>query len=329
MYQNKLSKVYKRLTSTLTEDEKCLYLIRNYDIDSLKKVCQSDKDNYEYKYILDKINKWESTNLIEEMTYIKSIADRLSRAKWALEMYDLYYNDKKRFDMKINKYQRRLIYTTLRVIAPDKAINYKNSIDEECKNLEKEKLKQLQLKCDYYVYQIKNICNGIRTGKLFDGSDFNLLAFWQNIPFKNINTIDKEYIELFPFFKRCGSDIYKYDKAYRDDVFFSKLHMFAIYCCKEEAETLSNYMIEQNIKKPIPLYEFDVINSYEGLRYIIDEDHYIEVEGKDIKMILSIMKTNNYPLIKQVFKLLLDNYMNYLINNNGLNKEIITRSKTL
>ncbi len=204
------------------------------------------------------------------------------------------------------------------------------------RELDIELLKQFnekRKKQKYYanIYTFKNIAYGIKTGKLFDGTPFDLLEFWKLVPFKYSKGIKKDFDE----FAKINPKIF-----FRSNNFFGQVENFINATMPNESKIILGYMRENHIYSYRYVSEEQFRKLYSGIEIIVNNIYGVPTKidnpeealskindnqtdsivgrtvftSKDIDNVLEYMKLHKLPSLIEVFKLVQDKYIKGEIN---------------
>lgn len=151
------------------------------------------------------------------------------------------------------------------------------------------------------LYTMKNIVHGIKTGYLFDGSEFDELKFWRIVPFINRESSNNEFLDL----REIDPNIT------RHHTFNNRLRDFSLRFLLDDHSLICKYLNEYKIVERSVLYFTDDI--YDKVNYQINSR---VVTKKDITLVVNYMRNNNYPMIRRVFALIIHKYFNNEIDIN-------------
>lgn len=150
-----------------------------------------------------------------------------------------------------------------------------------------------------YKENLENIIIGIKTGKLIDGKNFDLVSFWKNIPF----TDSKVAVEEFKDFKTIEEDL-----ELRAPGYLQKIRNFVKITIPKELPTLNKFIVENKISVNIRKVDLEKLNSY---RSIVNGR---EITKDDNNKIINYMINNNIPLIESAYVAVRNKYLNNELN---------------
>lgn len=263
------------------------------------KVKGNYKDYEEYLFELrDLFLKYEENGLFEESREEKKFIlekDGNLDARYLVNAYikDYYSYDLEEFykRYKINRtiFQRAV----LRVQNNDNDL-YKQYLTTENNN----KTKRLVLP----IYSINSIIEGIKTGKTFEGNNFNAIEFYKLAPFKG-KDMDLEMRKLekdFPKLSKLRQFKVEYCKEHEKHSlnYADYLYLFTKCFNEKDADVLRDWMKDKNIKTVTPIYKASTINFYYNVK---DDAEYTMADAEDI---FTFMEENEYPQIKEIYDIL-------------------------
>ena len=281
------------------------------------------KGNIEYFDAIYKLYfKYESLGYFGAACEIKKIEKYLidyPKATYIIKSYialDFNYDFLKfLIDNKITEKEFEFHLKTLEILNPELLEQYKKSCEEK--------------KRQRYLNNIKvceDVANGIRTGYLSDGSEFDILDYWRLMPFKNKPGITAEFLEC----RNIHPNI-EYSPTW-----INRIYNFTKLAVPEDAQIIYNYARENNLWKSTQTTEIDLkqlfgnitrvkrlVTDNEGNLYEIDTNLNLE----DFNNIINYMKVNEVPLMLESFLLVFDRYVNGEINE--LNNNIIKRRRVI
>lgn len=150
-----------------------------------------------------------------------------------------------------------------------------------------------------YKENLENIIIGIKTGKLIDGKNFDLVSFWKNIPF----TDSKVAVEEFKDFKTIEEDL-----ELRAPGYLQKIRNFVKITIPAGLPTLNQFIFENKISVNIRKVDLEKLNSY---RSIVNGK---EITKDDNNKIINYMINNNIPLIESAYVAVRNKYLNNELN---------------
>lgn len=163
------------------------------------------------------------------------------------------------------------------------------------------------------LYTMKNIINGIKTGYLFDGTEFNELEFWRIIPFINRDYGNNELDDL----KEIDC------KVTRHNSFTERVRDFTLHFLPNDHHYICEYLRDNKIQERSILYFDD--NIYTNVNIVINDRI---VTKNDITLVINYIKNNNLPRIRRVLAIILRKYFDneidiYSKNENKMNEKIL------
>ena len=136
-----------------------------------------------YNYYL----KYEQSGLINTINDYFDYKDYYKCYNYSKFVIEKYINDKSSYKFSDFLFELGIDNNTF-----DYCVNVIEELDvglyNKYLNKKKNSVKEYQ---DYIYYNISNIINGIKTGKLFDGTKFNKKKFWELVPFKDCENFDR------------------------------------------------------------------------------------------------------------------------------------------
>lgn len=278
-------------SSNSSNDKELTYILD--DIFSKQEETIKEIENVYFEY--------ESSGLLKKAKTNDKYLLRLAGNRDAREVILSYINDENSYDKDafLNKHKLR-------------AIDFETSVDivkKYSKDLYKEYLRISDInkykKIVVPIYNVFQIIEGIKTGKTLEGKKFDKYEFYKLAPFKEknfdaeIKYLSKDYPNLSIFEK------YKQDlKAKKENdsiqiTYADNLYIFT--CCfanRRNAETLRDWMSENNIKNLTPIFRFATVYCY------LNGSSEEFFDYKDANEIFDIIEENNYPKIYEVFNML-------------------------
>lgn len=273
-----------------------------------------------YQILLD----YEKRGLFENLKRTKSTEPHLNRYEKAEEVILCYMESNPFYntydflkEMEITKKELDSYLKTLKVLNPKLLEAYKT---KKAENIIKRYNKNL--------YDCMDIANGIRTGKLFDGTPFDILEFWKRIPFKlddGTRNEFKEYNELNNNIAWGNNCIRRVDNFTRSII-------------PRDNQTILNYAKSNNLHKANYITENYLIYKHETTtklrKYIVDETGNksitsdITLTGDDYNNMIKYIIINEYPLIHEVLQIVEKKYLNGEIDLEELDNQEINNLYT-
>src|SRR5574344_41648 len=272
-----------------------------------------------YTILLDYQNK----GIIDNVNYIIKMESYLNNFKYAKSIIEYYLSSEYKQDS---------------VLFEELGID-QNTFDfciETIKNLDVNLINQFnekRKKQKYFanIYTFKNIAFGIRTGKLFDGTPFDLLEFWKLVPFKYSKGIKKDFDE----FKALNPEIF-----FRSDNFYGQIENFTKATMPDESKTILGYMKHNRIYSYRYVSEGQFRKLYSGISIIVNNIYGIPTKidcpdeaikkindnqadtivgrttftSDDANNVIEYMKLHKLPSLIEVFKLVQEKYVRGEIN---------------
>ena len=263
------------------------------------KVKSSYEDYREYLFDLrDLFLKYEENGLLEEAKREKSFILEKDGNLDSRYLVNAYINDYYSYDLD-EFYKRYKINRTifkravLRVQNNDKDLYEKYLI-----TFNNNKTKRLVLP----IYNINSIIEGIKTGKTYDGKNFDIFEFYKITPFKNkdidleMRTLEKDFPKLSKL-RQFKVDYCK-DNSKHSLNYADYMYLFTKCFNEKDAELLKTWMDDNNVKTITPIYRASTVNFY----YNTPEDSEYTME--DAEAVFDIMEENEYPKIKEIYDIL-------------------------
>ena len=263
------------------------------------KVKSSYEDYREYLFDLrDLFLKYEENGLLEEAKIEKSFILEKDGNLDSRYLVNAYINDYYSYDLD-EFYKRYKINRTifnravLRVQNNDKDLYEKYLI-----TFNNNKTKRLVLP----IYNINSIIEGIKTGKTYDGKNFDIFEFYKITPFKNkdidleMRTLEKDFPKLSKL-RQFKVDYCK-DNSKHSLNYADYMYLFTKCFNEKDAELLKTWMDDNNVKTITPIYRASTVNFY----YNTPEDSEYTME--DAEAVFDIMEENEYPKIKEIYDIL-------------------------
>ena len=263
------------------------------------KVKSSYEDYREYLFDLrDLFLKYEENGLLEEAKIEKSFILEKDGNLDSRYLVNAYINDYYSYDLD-EFYKRYKINRTIFNRAVLRVQNNDKDLYEQyLVTFNNNKTKRLVLP----IYNINSIIEGIKTGKTYDGKNFDIFEFYKITPFKN-KDIDLEMRTLekdFPKLSKLRQ--YKVDFCRENNKralnYADYMYLFTKCFNEKDAELLKTWMDDNNVKSITPIYRASTVNFY----YNTPED--AEYTMEDAEAVFDIMEENEYPKIKEIYDIL-------------------------
>lgn len=315
--------------------EKALHICKIYDSPEkfrkafglIKKFGEKDPMFMEYVPRIEEIYTilldYQNKGIIDNVNYIIKMESYLNNFKYAKSIIEYYLSSEYKQDS---------------VLFEELGID-QNTFDfciETIKNLDVNLINQFnekRKKQKYFanIYTFKNIAFGIRTGKLFDGTPFDLLEFWKLVPFKYSKGIKKDFDE----FKALNPEIF-----FRSDNFYGQIENFTKATMPDESKTILGYMKHNRIYSYRYVSEGQFRKLYSGISIIVNNIYGIPTKidcpdeaikkindnqadtivgrttftSDDANNVIEYMKLHKLPSLIEVFKLVQEKYVRGEIN---------------
>lgn len=219
-----------------------------------------------------KFKEYEAKGIIENVKYILSIQDYLQNYEYAkfvighyIESPESYKENEFLSELGLDKDTFEFCAFTIEEL----------DIDLYKLFLEKKELNN-KIRCVKNAATINNLANGINTGVLSDGTQFDLLEFIKRIPFKKSNNFT---FALIDFMKRNNP---------------------------EDMNTIIKYIYSNGLNTPSAFAPLDFKGIYTTKTIIND----VEITNADNSIIIDYLRVNNIPLIHKTYVLARTKYLN-------------------
>lgn len=153
----------------------------------------------------------------------------------------------------------------------------------------------------------EDIIHGIKTNKLNDGTDFDIIEFWKRVPFINSKIATYEFAD----FKKIDSNLDSKSQGFKH-----KVKSFVEITQPKETELIKEFLIKHKIGTGI--IKLDLINLNSNPYKIAD----ISLTVNEINKIVNYMISNDIPLIRNAYIAVVEKYL-----NNGINIEDIKNAE--
>lgn len=227
-------------------------------------------DNIDTLY--SKFKEYEEKDIIGSVRYLLSIENYIQYYDYA-EFAITYY---------INSSESYKEYDFLATLGIDKeTLEFCASVIEELnvdlyKQFLEKKEQNNKIRCIKNTKTITDLANGIETGVLSDGSQFDLLEFTKRIPFKRNQNFE---FALIDFMKRNNPN---------------------------EMKTILKYIYSNGLNMVYAFEPLDIKSLYSA-KFTVNG---IEITNEDNDIIIDYLKVNNIPLISKNYVLARTKYLN-------------------
>lgn len=227
-------------------------------------------DNFNSLYT--KFKEYEAKGIIDNVRYVLSIQDYLQNYEYAKFAIGHYIESPESY-----KESEFLSELGLDIDTFNFCISTIEELDVDLYKLflEKKEINN-KIRCVKNSETITNLANGINTGILSDGTQFDLLEFIKRIPFKKSNNFT---FTLIDFMKRNNPD---------------------------DMDTIIKYVYSNGLNKPSTFAPLDLKGIYTTKTII----NGIEITNTDNDIILNYLKVNNIPLIHKAYVFARTKYLN-------------------
>lgn len=229
-------------------------------------------DNFDTLYA--KFKEYEEKDIIDSVKYVlrfQNYFQNYAYAKFVISYYieslESYKESQFLSELGIDKYTFNFCISTIKELDVDLYLKY----------LEKRELNQKKLNIKNAKI-IDDLANGIKTGLLSDGTQFDLLEFIKRIPFK----FDKNFVNTL-------TDFMKKNNSQNFGVIMSYIN--------------SNRL---NKAKGLPLNSFYIRELY-NIKTTVGG---IEITDEDIDIIFYYLKINNIPITSKTYILIREKILN-------------------
>lgn len=227
-------------------------------------------DNFDSLYT--KFKEYEAKGIIDNVRYVLSIQDYLQNYEYAKFAIGHYIESPESY-----KESEFLSELGLDIDTFNFCISTIEELDVDLYKLflEKKEINN-KIRCVKNSETITNLANGINTGILSDGTQFDLLEFIKRVPFKKSNNFT---FALIDFMKRNNPD---------------------------DMDTIIKYVYSNGLNKPSTFAPLDLKGIYTTKTII----NGIEITNADNDIILDYLKVNNIPLIHKAYVFARTKYLN-------------------
>lgn len=227
-------------------------------------------DNFDSLYT--KFKEYEAKGIIDNVRYVLSIQDYLQNYEYAKFAIGHYIESPESY-----KESEFLSELGLDIDTFNFCISTIEELDVDLYKLflEKKEINN-KIRCVKNSETINNLANGINTGILSDGTQFDLLEFIKRVPFKKSNNFT---FTLIDFMKRNNPD---------------------------DMNTIVKYVYSNGLNKPSTFAPLDLKGIYTTKTII----NGIEITNTDNDIILNYLKVNNIPLIHKAYVFARTKYLN-------------------
>lgn len=227
-------------------------------------------DNFDLLYA--KFKEYETKGIVDDVRYILSIQDYLQNyeyAKFIIEHYiessESYKESEFLTELGLDKDTFNFCIQTIEEL----------DVDLYRQFLEKKELNN-KIRCVKNAETITNLANGINTGILSDGTQFDLLEFTKRIPFKKSNNFVSTLID---FMKRNNP---------------------------QDMNTIVKYIYSNGLNTPDAFAPLDM----KGIYQVKTTINGVEITNADNDIIIDYLRVNNIPLIHKTYVLARAKYLN-------------------
>lgn len=227
-------------------------------------------DNFDLLYA--KFKEYETKGIVDDVRYILSIQDYLQNyeyAKFIIEHYiessESYKENEFLSELGLDKDTFNFCIQTIEEL----------DVDLYRQFLEKKELNN-KIRCVKNAETITNLANGINTGILSDGTQFDLLEFTKRIPFKKSNNFVSTLID---FMKRNNP---------------------------QDMNTIVKYIYSNGLNTPDAFAPLDM----KGIYQVKTTINGVEITNADNDIIIDYLRVNNIPLIHKTYVLARTKYLN-------------------
>ncbi len=225
-----------------------------------------------FNSLYTKFKEYEDKGIIENVKYILSIQDYLQNYEYAkfaighyIESSESYKENEFLSELGLDKETFKFCVSTIEEL----------DIDLYKLFLEKKELNN-KIRCIKNAETVNDLANGINTGVLSDGTQFDLLEFIKRVPFKKSNNF---IFVLMDFMKRNNP---------------------------EYMDTIMEYIYSNGLHKPTAFASLDFKKIY-AVKTTING---VEITNTDNDIIIDYLRVNNIPLINKAYVLARTKYLN-------------------
>ena len=285
---NKVEK-FLELFNSVEEFRKSYSLFHKYGLENDKLKLGIDAIKC-YKSIYAKLKEYEEQGIVSKVKYVMNKYGYYQNYEYARFIVNGYinYKDSQNLTKFLNKYgiNKDIFDYCVKTIEELDIDLYKMYMEKKATDMEK--------RCFNNKITIHKLAIGIRTGKLPNGSEFNMLEFIKRIPFK------------------------------RSERFLFTINDFMIRNNPEDRNIMVNYILQNQMQKPGYFKELNFSEIYNGVTTINGE----RFTNKDIKLILEYMRLNEIPFLKKTYALIKAKYLNGEITAESIRKQKKELSRT-
>lgn len=238
-------------------------------------------DNFDLLYT--KFKEYEAKGIIDNVRYVLSIQNYLQNYEYAkfaighyIESSESYKESKFLSELGLDKDIFDFCVSTIEEL----------DVDLYKQFLEKKEINK-KIRCVKNAETITNLANGINTGILSDGTQFDLLEFIKRIPFKRSNNFT---FALIDFMKRNNPD---------------------------DMNTIIKYIYSNGLNTPSAFAPLDFKEIYTTKTII----NGVEITNADNNIIIDYLRVNNIPLIHKTYVLARTKYLNGEITTEMVQKQ--------
>lgn len=238
-------------------------------------------DNFDLLYT--KFKEYEAKGIIDNVRYVLSIQNYLQNYEYAkfaighyIESSESYKESKFLSELGLDKDIFNFCVSTIEEL----------DVDLYKQFLEKKEINK-KIRCVKNAETITNLANGINTGILSDGTQFDLLEFIKRIPFKSSNNFT---FVLIDFMKRNNPD---------------------------DMNTIIKYIYSNGLNTPSAFAPLDFKEIYTTKTII----NGVEITNADNNIIIDYLRVNNIPLINKTYVLARTKYLNGEITTEMVQKQ--------
>lgn len=278
---NKVEK-FLELFNSVEEFRKSYSLFHKYGLENDKLKLGIDAIKC-YKSIYAKLKEYEEQGIVSKVKYVMNKYGYYQNYEYARFIVTGYinYKDSQNLTKFLNKYgiNKDIFDYCIKTIEELDVDLYKTYMEKKTINMEK--------RCFNNKITIHKLAIGIRTGKLPNGSEFNMIEFIKRIPFKRS---DRFLFTINDFMKRNNPD---------------------------DQNIIINYILQNKMQKPGYFKELNFSELYNGVTTINGE----KFTNKDIKLIFEYMRLNEIPFLKKTYALIKVKYLNGKITEESIQKQ--------
>jgi len=311
---NKLIEIFSN--TTLSNDEKVhMFLdvystVRKFEVDYEYFLGKCglyegfDLDKIKLEELYKQIVMYDNNGMISNLKYIIKIEDIISNYDYAEYIINSYIS----MD---NSYISNFFYHDMDI--DDAIFNYCVKIIKVTNPVlyykyEEKKIENIKKRFNDRVNSLKEIANGIKTGKLSDGSSFDILQFWKLVPFKYFHGLQ---MELHEYNKYVDSRF----PLVPDSSFYRNIRNLINLTLPEEKETILGYMNKNGTYRFSYISINEVIKEQKNttsLKKVFPNGDAIEIDfdKDDIIQIFNYMNYHKLPHLAQVYSELRERYLN-------------------